>query len=447
MKFTQGLGLIGGESIAFVGAGGKTTAMFTLSREIKSPVLLTTSTHLGVWQAELADQHVIIASPDEIQKIPVFDRHKLLVTGPLGDDQRLAGLDMETLETIHRYCLAHGYTLLIEADGARQRPIKAPAHYEPVIPAWVDQVVVMAGLSGLGKPLNANSVHRSEIFAQLSGRSVGETIQVEDLAALLGSDVGGLKGIPDGASLCLFLNQAEGAIRMAQGGRLAHELAEHYKRVLVGSLEQPGPDGPIFSTYSTTVGIILAAGGSARLGQPKQLLDWWGEPFVRQVARNALAAGIKPLYVVLGAARALVENVLNDLPVSCVYNPDWEMGQSTSMKAGLAALPEYCERVMFLLSDQPHLPPDLMRQLIDRHDTQRAPITMPLVRGSRGNPVLFSRETFDALMSVSGDQGGRSVFKQFEVDYVDWIDTRALLDVDNEDQLVVLREAYFPDNQ
>lgn len=189
-------------------------------------------------------------------------------------------------------------------------------------------------------------------------------------------------------------------------------------------------------------GVILAAGGSERFGGPKQLLNWQGEPFVTRVARTSLEAGLTPLVVVIGADHQQVETALRGLPLRTVYNPKWSQGQSISMKAGLNALPNDCEGVMFLLSDQPQIPSRLIQQLIDRYMLNRAPITAPKAGGRRGNPVLFGQEAFPALHQVTGDKGGRAVFDQFEVDWLPWEDERILLDVDDDTDLETLREAY-----
>lgn len=443
MRFSKALELSGGKSVAFVGAGGKTSAMVTLARELAPPVVMTTTTHLCVAQTVLADRHHIPSSPEALNQIDFSTSETILLTGPLSHDDRLTGLDPATLDALHGICCDRGISLLIEADGARRLPLKAPAEYEPVIPAWVDHVVVLAGLTGLGKPLDETTVHRPEIYAQLAHLAVGETIGVEHIARVLASRQGGLKGIPEKASRFLFLNQAEGNVRQARAARLAHSLVDVYKRVLVGSLAHPNQNGPIFSAHSQTAGIILAAGRSERLGQSKQLLDWCGTPFVAKVAQTALSAGLDPVIVVTGAQQAEVEAAVVGLPVRCVFNLAWALGQSTSMKVGLDALPDQCGRAMFLLSDQPQVSPILIRQIIERHDVQRAPVTAPMMRVRRGNPVLFGKETFEDLRSISGDQGGRAIFHTFKVDYLPWIDDRNLLDVDQTSDLQTLKGHYF----
>ena len=442
MKLARALGLSGGEAVAFVGAGGKTSTMFALAAELPPPVILTTSTHLGDWQAQWADRHFVLSTAADFKELNFQNATTVLLTGSADSGDRLAGLTPDLMHTIGEYCREKGISLLIEADGARQRPLKAPAAYEPAIPPWVDHVVVTAGLAGLGQPLNAETVHRPEIFTHLTGLHPGEDIKTEHLVTVLGSPSGGLKGIPEGAGRYVFLNQADDEMCTAQAARMAEELCKTYDRVLIGSTQQPGPEGPVFSTISQSAGIILAAGGSERLGRPKQLLDWNGQPFIVQVVGNAISAGLDPVIVVTGADEEKVVHAVGGLPVNFIHNPHWAGGQSTSMKAGLAALPQNCDRAMFLLSDQPQISPLLIRALIERHNEQRAPITAPMIRERRGNPVLFGSETFAALSAITGDQGGREVFNQFKVDWLSWIDDRALLDVDQDGDYEKLINAY-----
>lgn len=191
-------------------------------------------------------------------------------------------------------------------------------------------------------------------------------------------------------------------------------------------------------------GILLAAGASERMERPKQLLRWHGRPLICQTIQNGLEAGLEPLCVITGANKAIVEDAIKHFPVQIVYNPDWELGQSASMKAGLRALPAECDSVVFLLVDQPQVSPMLIRQLIELRIETHAPIIAPMVGGQRANPVLFGQETFQALMTVTGDQGGRAIFSQYQVEWLPWVDSRLLMDVDVAGDIEHLERAYFP---
>ncbi|UYN89264.1 MAG: nucleotidyltransferase family protein [Anaerolineales bacterium] len=187
-------------------------------------------------------------------------------------------------------------------------------------------------------------------------------------------------------------------------------------------------------------GVILAAGESKRLGQPKQLLDWKGKPFVRQVAETALAARLDPVVVVTGAAAAEVSAVLDGLPVRIVHNAHWAQGQSSSVKAGLAAVPPQAAAAIFMVVDQPQLPVRLLDALQEHYAEQRPPIIATLVDGKRTNPVLFDRSTFADFDSLEGDTGGRALFSKHQVTWYPWLDTSLVFDVDtSEDYERLLR--------
>lgn len=177
-------------------------------------------------------------------------------------------------------------------------------------------------------------------------------------------------------------------------------------------------------------GIILAAGESRRLGHPKQLLDWKGKPFVRQVAETALAARLEPVIVVTGATAPEVKTALHGLPVQLVHNADWAEGQSGSVKAGLAAVPPEASAAIFMVVDQPQLPVRLLDALQEHYAEQRPPIIATLVDGRRSNPVLFDRSTFADFASLTGDTGGRALFSKHQVTWYPWLDTSLALDVD-----------------
>lgn len=177
-------------------------------------------------------------------------------------------------------------------------------------------------------------------------------------------------------------------------------------------------------------GIILAAGASRRMGQLKQVLRWRGKPFICHVARTALDAGLSPVVVVTGADADEVRAALVDLSVKIVHNPNWAEGQSTSVRAGLQALPPEATAALFMLADQPHIPAALVHALLEQYAQAQSPIVAPMIEGQRGNPVLFDRSTFPDLMSLKGDVGGRIVFSRYPITYVPWNDPKLLLDVD-----------------
>ncbi len=181
--------------------------------------------------------------------------------------------------------------------------------------------------------------------------------------------------------------------------------------------------------------VILAAGGSTRMGTPKQLLPIAGKPMVQLVAEAACGAELEQVVVVVGADAEAVAEALRGLPVEIVFNDAWSLGLSTSMRAGISALRDRIQAVLFLLGDQVALTSELLRSLVGCYLTRRAPIVAPAFGGRRANPVLFDRSLFPELLEVEGDEGGRSVIVQHldQMELVAVEDPYLVLDVDTRD--------------
>lgn len=434
--------------IAFTGAGGKTTAMFRLAQEARQngfeQVFIAATTHLGVAQAAWGDTHTILQTVEDLvgwqegAGVHVF-------TGPIGEDDRTAGLPLDVIDALEVIASRGSAPLLVEADGSRRKPLKAPAAHEPVIPPWVDEVVLVAGMQGVGKPLADGNVHRVDRFAALSGLRKGEPVTVQALAKVLLDAEGGRKGIPQSSRRTVLLNQCDTDAIMGQANQLAGWLIPQFGQVILAQLENVG-EQEVTAVRRRAAGVVLAAGGSGRMGQPKQLLDWFGRSFVRAVSETALAAGLWPVLVVTGAAHEQVREAISGLPVQVVENPLWKAGQSTSVQAAVNAFRQMQTEAplaaVFLLVDQPQIPVPLVQALLANHASTLSPIVAPLVDDRRGNPVLFSQETFDALLATKGDAGGRQVFSRFRVEYFPWLDAGAGMDVDTPEDYAALLAAY-----
>jgi len=125
-----------------------------------------------------------------------------------------------------------------------------------------------------------------------------------------------------------------------------------------------------------------------------------------------------------------------------VRNENWALGQSSSVKAGLAALPAWVGAVIFLVVDQPQLPISLIEELVAEHSRSLAPIVAPLVDDHRTNPVLFDCSTFPDFAALKGDVGGRAIFSRYKVSWLPWLDFSLAIDVDTpEDYLSLLNSS------
>jgi molybdenum cofactor cytidylyltransferase len=227
---------------AIVGAGGKTSAMFALSRQVEGAAWVTTTAHLGTDQTEYADRHFVVESTSDIQPALWLEQKISLLTGAATSDDRLHSPAPDLLELIHQAAEHEGVHLIFEADGSRSIPLKAPGDHEPPIPSWARQVIVVVGASALGRPLNEGTVFRAGRYAELTGLQEGETITIESVRDMLLHPLGGLKNIPPTALKAVLFNQAEDSVTQGIIQYIVPDLlAGGYDRVIVGGVTR-APD-------------------------------------------------------------------------------------------------------------------------------------------------------------------------------------------------------------
>lgn len=179
--------------------------------------------------------------------------------------------------------------------------------------------------------------------------------------------------------------------------------------------------------------IILAAGGGTRFhaDQHKLLMDLGGVPMVTYAVKSAIQVGFAPVIVVIGAQGTKMKKALELFPVQLVENPEWSKGQSTSLKAGLMHLPANVDTACLMMADQPFVRLETLRALVHEQELFPQSIIVPVYRGQRGNPTMFPRVTFSALLSQeTGDYGGRKVMAQFGAHEMPCEDPNIIRDID-----------------
>jgi molybdenum cofactor cytidylyltransferase len=424
--------------VAFTGAGGKSTAIACVVREVSSehPLVVTTTTKLHFDQSSMAESHLVIQGENAFNHLPMLlSKHSsVLVTGdPIEGESKWSGLASNMMDELAYITKREGVGLLVEADGARGRSLKAPLEHEPAIPSCVDMVVPVVGLDVIGEVLSEEWVHRPSRVGSLLGLTMGERLEPRHVAALLRDPMGGLKDVPEGVEIRFLFNKAEDPERVNNGRVIAEELIA-LPHVSAGILGCVAHEPPVSEVIGRVAGVVLAAGDSKRLGQPKQLITWKDRPLVLHAVHAALGGGLSPVIVVLGAEGERVRRVLEDEPVTFVNNPAWLSGLSTSLRAGLSAIEDRVEAVVFLLSDMPFVNEDLVRVLVDKHRQTLSPLVTPRVGSRRANPILFDQITFSALRAVTGDRGGRELIQKFPHVWVEWDDS-ILFDLDTPEDL------------
>lgn len=196
------------------------------------------------------------------------------------------------------------------------------------------------------------------------------------------------------------------------------------------------------SRTGPVAGILLAAGTSSRMGSNKLLFELDGESVLRGAARRALAGGVAPLLVVLGHQAERVRQELDGLPCQIVLNPSYEQGINSSLKAGVAALPDDVQAAMVMLSDMPFVTAEMLAGLIARYRSTEAPLVISDYEGVNAPPMLYDRSLFGELLAMTGEGCGRQVVKQHrhEAEVLPW-PAAALADLDVPDDYARLKQS------
>lgn len=178
---------------------------------------------------------------------------------------------------------------------------------------------------------------------------------------------------------------------------------------------------------------MLAAGSSTRLGKPKQLLQYNGKSLLSHTAEVAVATGIQPLIVVLGANANLLIPEINTDQASVVINASWKDGMATSIIKGLTALLEKrpaTDSVIFLMCDQPFVTSSLLNDLIIIHQQTGKPIVASSYENILGVPALFHKTIFPEILQLQGDTGARKVIQQHIIEVATVPFLKGKIDID-----------------
>jgi molybdenum cofactor cytidylyltransferase len=165
--------------------------------------------------------------------------------------------------------------------------------------------------------------------------------------------------------------------------------------------------------------ILLAAGESNRMGQPKQLLPFGQSTIVERTIDNLLNSAVSETIVVLGYRDEEIRKTIAGKPVKLVINPDYQQGMSTSIIAGLKQVDKRARAVLIALSDQPFINSQTITSLVEAFIANNRGILIPVYQGRRGNPVIFAIKYKGELLNLKGDVGGREIIKRHPDDVLE----------------------------
>jgi len=169
---------------------------------------------------------------------------------------------------------------------------------------------------------------------------------------------------------------------------------------------------PAERSRGAVAGVVLAAGTSSRMGENKLFLRIGAESVLRRAVRTALAAGLDPVLVVLGHEAERARGELAGLGCTPVLNPDYLRGIHSSLRAGIAAVPEGIPAALVLLADMPFVTRHMLAAVVDRYRAGGAPLVVSHYEGVDAPPMLYDRSLFGELRALDGDGCGKRVVKR-----------------------------------
>ena len=427
--------------ISIVGGGGKTTLLFALAAAWPGQVVITTTTRIFAAQMKLAPavlQFTAEAAKDtesfykEVGK--KLDEHgRVLIVGQvIGEKAHGVPADLPAK------LLARDDVdlVLVEADGSRMRPIKAPADHEPVIPPETTHVMPVVGIDALDKPL-AEVAHRPELVAEILGYPISgisrQRLTPQDVARLILHDNGGLKGVPQGAQVIPVINKVETAVSLKTAREIAREVLQGaggrgqgkqstineqratnnrlpITKVVISALKS---EQPIREVHQPVTAVILAAGQSKRMGQTKQLLPWGDTTVLGQTIRNVKETAVHDILVITGHDAEKVEAIIEQETAHGLWNTDYATTEMiTSLQTSIRNLPQSVSAVLVMLADQPMVEPETIDQILAAYWQGHGDLIAPSFDGKRGNPVLIGRAYFDEILLLPPDDAPRTLLKR-----------------------------------
>jgi molybdenum cofactor cytidylyltransferase len=401
------------ELVAFVGGGGKTSLLFALGAALPGRRILTTTTRIFAAQMKLAAE--VIFATEGTEKIEeeieeVLDRYgTCLVVGAV-EGEKAKGVPPE----LPGKWLARPDVdfVLVEADGSRMRPIKAPAAHEPVIPPAATVVVPMVAIDALDGRFS-QIVHRPEVAAELLQWSVfSEQLSVGDVARLVIHPQGGLKGVPEGARVMVFINKVETAAQLTAARQIAQQILHtpRIDRVIIGAAKT---DQPVREVHQRVTAVILAAGKGKRMGETKQLLPWGDTTVLGQTIRNLQQTAVYDLLVITGHEAAAVNKIAQEAGVKTLHNPDYAAGEMlSSLQTAVHQLPANITAVLAMLADQPMVESTTIDLLLEAYWQGHSDLIAPVFGGRRGNPVLIGRDYFAELLALPPGDAPRTLLRR-----------------------------------
>ena len=228
------------EMISIVGAGGKTTLLYNISKELKrmyKRILLTTTTHIYIPPKDVYTDLFLSNSRETLFKYAeaIKDKDLFIIGDSITKEKKIKGIDISIADEIYKLGIFD--FILIEADGSKKKPIKAPAEWEPMIPQMSSMVIGVIGLDSLGKIVVEDSIHRLKEFCNISECRPGDIINGSMIAKLIKHPKGLFKNTPEKAEKIALLNKADNGSLIEAGFEIKRMIEDDSIKIVITSMK------------------------------------------------------------------------------------------------------------------------------------------------------------------------------------------------------------------
>jgi molybdenum cofactor cytidylyltransferase len=406
MKLYEAFEVVRGDVVAFVGAGGKSSTLVGLGYELVDlgwRVLASTTTYIEEEQLALmpyalqyrGDAHAVSRALNEHRFVFLYERiENGRVYAPKLDwtPRLLDSVDSDVL--------------LVEADKADGVAFKVPYGDEPTIPLEASLVVPVVSLAALDKPLDETTVYNPQAMIDKYGFYPNAPIYAPWIGQVLRDEELGLKGVPTKARVVVFLNQTNEEGYMRQRARTIARSALRTPRIAAVAIGNVRAATPIYEVQRAIGAVVLAAGMSTRMGQPKLLLPWLDDkPIIQHIVENLLLARLDYICVVTGAYADQVKRLLKPLDVRLAHNRNYKSGEMlSSLQLGLRTMPKFVNACLVVLGDQPRLEQSVLYHMMKAYSEAGKHIIIPTYQDRRGHPILIGRQYWRDILNLKPPQ-------------------------------------------
>ncbi|MDE2949494.1 MAG: selenium cofactor biosynthesis protein YqeC [Chloroflexota bacterium] len=442
MRLCQAFDLSRGDVAAFVGAGGKTSLLVGLGYELAESgwrVLATATTEIPAEQLSLyphamrydSGAAAISQALSEYNFVFLYDKstwQKGVLSGPREDWAR------ELLDSVD------SDVLLVEADRSDGLPFKAPFDNEPWIPPETSLVVPIASLTALGAPLDDEHVYNPAAMMEQYGFLQNSPVKSPWLAQVLRDEELGLKNVPEGARVTLFLNRTPERGYLLGRARAIARLSLQNPRVQAVAIGSVRGAEPVHEVQRAVGAIVLASGDSDGKALPSMLLSAEsGKTILAHVTEQLIRSRIAPIRVAAGRWAREVRAAVKPLGVKVVTSRartsatrpnNWGEGSFdrglglphlfhlngealSTLKAGLRAMPAHIAAVLVVPGDHPRLQPKVIYQLLTSYARGAEDLLVPSYQASLGQPVLIGRRYWSDILSLSRKASLHDLFEEY----------------------------------